>query len=313
MAEVRLAFRRRMRALLAGGAFGIGLLLSEPGGAHADTVDARCDIYPKGSDKASAMLACTFSQRQGYVAIDRSDGVRHELSPQGGAGNYIDQDGKPAYRTRGLGKSGQIYRLARESVFVYWDTAGLPGKAGVAAPVPATPTILPKALVPSGPFDTTLGLRGIKFRVVSKNDSSQNMLEITPSGLSIDNSPIRSRIDGTVTGVEVADLNADGSPELYVYITSAGSGSYGSVLAFGANNRKSLSGIYLPPLAPAAAAGYMGHDQFAVVESTLVRRFPVYKTGDSNATPTGGVRQLQYKLAKGEAGWVLKVDRVLEY
>ena len=126
------------KALVAGVA---GLFFIAAGGARADTVDARCDIYPKGSDKASAMLACTFSQRQGYVAIDRSDGVRHELSPKGGAGSYIDQDGKPAYRTRGLGKSGQIYRLARESVFVYWDTAGLPGKAGAAAPVPATPTV----------------------------------------------------------------------------------------------------------------------------------------------------------------------------
>jgi hypothetical protein len=139
------------------------------------------------------------------------------------------------------------------------------------------------------------------------------MLEITPSGLSIDNSPIRRSLDGTVTGAEVADLNADGSPELYVYVSSAGSGSFGSVVAFGANSRKSLSEIYLPPINPEAAQGYMGHDQFAVVESNLVRRFPVYKPGDSNARPTGGVRQLQYKLTKGEASWMLKLDRVTEY
>ena len=293
----------------------VGLLLSTLGLAHADTVDARCDIYTKGSDKASAMLACTFSQRQGHVAIDRADGVRHELSPHGGAGTYVDQDGKPAYRQRGLGNRGQIYRLATESVFVYWDTAGLPGSAAASPAVVQAPRPLPTAAAALVPFDRTLTLQGVKFRVSCANDSSLNRLRIVPSGLALVNAPIDREIDGTVTGVEVADLNVDGSPELYVYVTSAGSGSYGSLVAYSANKRKSLSEIYLPPVtdSPAAAKGYMGHDDFAVVEDTFVRRFPVYRDGDTNAAPTGGVRQLQYKLKPGEAGWLLRLDRVVEY
>lgn len=113
----------------------------------------------------------------------------------------------------------------------------------------------------------------------------------------------------------MADLNVDGSPEIYVYITSTGSGSYGSLVAYSANRRKSLSQIYLPPVTQdtTASKGYMGHDEFAVVESVLVQRFPVYRDTDTNAKPTGGMRQLQYKLVPGEAGWVLKVDRVVEY
>ena len=99
------------------------LLIGSLGAARADTVDARCDIYPKGSDQASKVVACTFSQRQGHVAIARADGVRHELSPQGAAGNYIDGSGQKAIRSKGLGSKGQIYRLAKESVYVYWDTA----------------------------------------------------------------------------------------------------------------------------------------------------------------------------------------------
>jgi len=51
----------------------------------------------------------------------------------------------------------------------------------------------------------------------------------------------------------------------------------------------------------------------AVVESTFVQRFPLYKDGDSNSKPTGGMRQLQYKLVAGEAGWKLKLDKVVEY
>jgi hypothetical protein len=98
-------------------------------------------------------------------------------------------------------------------------------------------------------------------------------------------------------------------------VTSAGSGSYGSLVAYSANKRKSLSEIYLPPIAEDKknAKGYMGHDEFAVVEGAFVQRFPIYKDKDTNAKPTGGTRQLQYKLLPGEAGWLLKVDKVVEY
>jgi len=156
---------------------------------------------------------------------------------------------------------------------------------------------------------------GITFRVTSPNSGSINEVTITPSGLEIDNSPVTVEVDGTVTGAEVADLNFDGSPEIYVYATSAGSGSYGSLIAYGTNNRKSMSPIYLPPVVdhPEASKGYMGHDEFAVVELGLVQRFPIYREGDTNAEPTGGTRQVQYKLEAGEAGWVLRPDRVVEY
>jgi hypothetical protein len=164
-------------------------------------------------------------------------------------------------------------------------------------------------------FDRTLELQGIGFRVRSANQGSINTLYIIPAGLEIDNSPIERTINGTVTGAEVADLNGDGFPEIYVYVTSAGSASHGWLVAYAANRRKSLSEIHLPLLAQdkAASIGYMGHDEFAVVESVLVHRFPVYRDADTNAKSTGGTRQLRYTLVAGEAGWILKVDRVDEY
>jgi hypothetical protein len=167
----------------------------------------------------------------------------------------------------------------------------------------------------SSAFDRTLELQGIRFHVSSANDGSINTLHIVPSGLAIDNAPIVRTIDGTVTGAEVADLNADGSPEIYVYVTSAGSGSYGSLVAYSANRRKSLSEIYLPPLTDdtVASKGYGGHDAYGVVEGALSRRFPIYRKKDTNAKPTGGMREIQYRLAPGESGWVLEVDRVVEY
>ncbi len=157
--------------------------------------------------------------------------------------------------------------------------------------------------------DRVLRMHGIAFHVRCPNQGSLNTLTIVPSGLKEDNSAIKKEIDGSVTGIEVADLNGDGSPEVYVYINSAGSGSYGSLVAYSANKKKSLSEIYLPPLEddPENSKGYMGHDGFKVSEGVLVRSFPVYNPGDSNATPTGGTRSLEYQLVAGEAGFRLEV------
>lgn len=173
---------------------------------------------------------------------------------------------------------------------------------------PAVPTT-------SNTFDSALELHGIRFVVTCANEGSQNRLRIVPTGLEIDNSPIVRTIDGIVTGAEMADLNMDGSPEIYVYVTSAGSGSYGSLVAYSANRRKSLSDIYLPPVTQdkVASEGYMGHDQFAVGVGVLLHRFPIYNSADTNARPTGGTRQLQYKLVPGEAGWLLELDGMIEY
>jgi hypothetical protein len=94
--------------------------------ATADWTQARCDIYPKGSDTLDKMIHCTFGQRQGTITITREDGVTHELSPVGDApGNFRDQDGRPVYRQSGLGSAGQIFRFPDISIFLYWDAAAL--------------------------------------------------------------------------------------------------------------------------------------------------------------------------------------------
>ena len=125
----------------------------------------------------------------------------------------------------------------------------------------------------------------------------------------------RSCIIITPCGSRAADLNADGYPEVYVYVTSAGSGSYGSLIAYASNRNHSISPIYLPPLEddPEASRGYMGHYRFAVGEGALLRNFPLYEEGDTNAAPTGGTRQIQYHLQAGEAGWHLVPYRLFDF
>ncbi len=94
--------------------------------AVADSTEARCDIYAKGSDHTDVMIPCDFGQRQGNVTITRSDGITHELVQDGDQpGNYRDQDGQVVYRQAGLGEDGLIFRFPGESVYVYWDTTAL--------------------------------------------------------------------------------------------------------------------------------------------------------------------------------------------
>jgi hypothetical protein len=42
----------------------------------------------------------------------------------------------------------------------------------------------------------------------------------------------------------------------------------------------------------------------------LSRRFPVYREGDPNATPSGGMREVLYRLESGANGWLLRIDAV---
>jgi len=164
-------------------------------------------------------------------------------------------------------------------------------------------------------FQKTLTLQNITFDISTTGEGSISQLTIQPKGLEIDNQKITLELDGQVTNAEIEDLNLDGFPEILIYSVSAGSGSYGNVIGYSVNNGKSISQIYFPDLSnnKEASSGYMGHDEFAIVETTLVRRFPVYNEGDTNNNPTGGFRQIGYKLKDGEASRVFEIGKIFDY
>lgn len=174
-----------------------------------------------------------------------------------------------------------------------------PGDSGK----PATPA--------AAAFSKLLELHGIKFLVESPNSATGNTVTIKPAGLEVSNEEVKRPVSGLVTDAEIADLNVDRSPEVYVYVAMrAGETKATSLVAFSANNRKSMSEISLAPDDPKDLQGFRGEDEYSVVESTLVRRFPIY---DGDSKETSKTRQIQYKLKKGEAAWQLVKDKVLEY
>jgi hypothetical protein len=114
-----------------------------------------------------------------------------------------------------------------------------------------------------------------------------------------------------ISDVFVADLDGNGFDEIYIITTSAGSGSYGTVLGFASNKDKSLSMINFPEIQMGDEnfKGYMGHDTFKIEGQKLVRIFPIYELGDTNRNPSGGRRKLVYGLYPGEAMWQLRIEK----
>ena len=275
-----------------------------PGHLYADSIRANCGFsasQPTITEATDIETSdCTFSQRQGHVTIRLEGGPSFDFVPTGDApGNYTDAHGQAVYRRAGLGDKGLIFKLGDRFLYVYWNRDVLSCEAAAI----------------SSPEGCHLHLAGIDFSVQASDSGSLNTMTVSATGAELTGQSFDHEIDGSAYRAEMADLDANGWPELYVYISSAGSGSYGSLVAYAVNNGKSATPIYLRPITDdtAASAGYMGHDEFAVVENRLVQRFPVYEQGDTNSSPTGGTRQLQYKLVPGEAGWILETDRAVVY
>jgi len=173
----------------------------------------------------------------------------------------------------------------------------------------------PNVSVAAKPFSKTLELHGIKFVVESPNSATGNTVKVMPSGLEVSNDVQSKLVNGEVYDAEIGDLNVDQSPEIYIYTRDNGGNKKAGLIAYSANNKKSLSDINLPADEPKSKEleGFNGGDEFAVVENSFVRRFPIFDGTSADAKKTGKTRQIQYKLKQGEASWQLVVDKVTEF
>lgn len=118
----------------------------------------------------------------------------------------------------------------------------------------------------------------------------------------------RIRVDGAVVGAEVADLDHNRFPELYIYSTSDGSGSFGRVYAWQFLSEHKAD-ITIPNWRLPVSDGYMGHDSLWVETSILCRKYPMYHFGDANAEPSGGNRMIRYKLTSAGTGFSLVEEK----
>lgn len=159
-------------------------------------------------------------------------------------------------------------------------------------------------------FQDNLSMQDISFDINGREINGTTELTITPSGLEITNEPMTHTIEGKITGAEIEDLNADGSPELFIYIEKP-ENKKADLIAYSVNNKKSMSQVNFPDISQnsEAAEGYNGQDELRVVENRISRRFPIFENGEK----TGKTRQITYTLEEGEAMRQLVIKDVSEY
>jgi hypothetical protein len=164
-------------------------------------------------------------------------------------------------------------------------------------------------------YDSTLRMGKVGFGLFCNNrDPDQNELDIKLIGFQGQHDA-RFYVKGRVRMAEIDDLNNDGYPDIVLYSYSGDDGVYGNVLAFSSQENKSLVPFTLPDimLDGKLNEGYKGHDEFSLMEGTLLQKFPVYKPGDDKDHPTGGRRFVQYQVVHAEnGGFKFKVLRTYE-
>jgi hypothetical protein len=157
--------------------------------AKADTTTARCDVYPRGEDRATSSDTCTFSQRQGFVTITLKDGTTYELTPAPTqAATYTDQNGRPATREDDLGTAGAIYRLADVSIYVYWDASTVSseprrgeGNVPCSAGQPSYDLMCRVAAIYGNPGNSTLTVVGPTGNVLHLYYYGETLYSVNPS------------------------------------------------------------------------------------------------------------------------------------
>jgi hypothetical protein len=129
---------------------------------------------------------------------------------------------------------------------------------------------------------------------------STSLIEVIPADFRDSNAIEIGKTD-PMARAELTDLDNDGYSELFLFTQSAGSGSSGTVYGFASDKDKRLVKIGIKPNTEEEYSeggdleGYMGHDSYHFEKGMLIREFPVYKSNDSNITPTGGTKEVYYK------------------
>jgi hypothetical protein len=152
-------------------------------------------------------------------------------------------------------------------------------------------------------FDSTLKIGKVGYRADCKNKNvEENELSIRPVGFENSAHEMNFFIRGRVVKAQIDDLNNDGFPDLILYVYTGPDTAYGVIYAFASQENKAIIPFGLPEvmLNGKINEGYKGHDQFTLLEGTLVQKFPLYKPGDEKDKPTGGFRVIQYQMASGE-------------
>lgn len=154
---------------------------------------------------------------------------------------------------------------------------------------------------------------GKSISIIETHPVGESLSTVVVQTINFENNSIYTLTDiDPVSNIVIADIDANGFDEIYLITESVGSGSYSNIIGYASNKDKSLTPIYIPEISDKDELfnGYIGHDTYIFHKNKIIRKFPIYKDGDSNAEPTGGTQEIIYLLKKGEASWQLEIERV---
>ena len=164
-------------------------------------------------------------------------------------------------------------------------------------------------------IDSTLKMGKAGYKVTCNNkNKDQNEVKVRPVGFDNEAREMNFYIKGRITKAEIDDLNSDGFPDMIIYVFSGADNEFGTAFAFASQENKSISPFALPDvmLDGKLKDGYQGHDEFMLLEGKLMRKFPLYKTGDDKDKPTGGKRFVQDTVVPNGHGFEFKVARTYD-
>jgi hypothetical protein len=152
-------------------------------------------------------------------------------------------------------------------------------------------------------IDTTMMIGNSGYRIKCSNkDLERNELDIKPIGFDKEAHESAMYLRGIIVKSQIDDLNNDGFPDLVICTISGPKGEFGNAYAVVSMSNKAFVAVGLPDVQLNAKYkdGYRGHDEFSLLEGTLMRKFPVYKPDDKDNAATGGKRIIQYQLTGSE-------------
>jgi hypothetical protein len=156
-------------------------------------------------------------------------------------------------------------------------------------------------------YDSTLKIGKVGYRVFCMNRSiEKNAISIRPIGFKSEGRDINLDLKGKVASSEIEDLNNDGFPDLVVYVTEkSGNANLFSIVS---KENETIEPVILPDITNdmQMSKGYRGGDDYKLVEGILFRKFPVYESDTAIKTPTNKVRQILYRVVRGDQPGIWK-------
>ncbi|MEI8141273.1 MAG: hypothetical protein WCG90_00255 [Chitinophagia bacterium] len=164
-------------------------------------------------------------------------------------------------------------------------------------------------------YDSTMKIGKAGYRISCMNRSpDRNVLNVRPIGFKSESREATIELKARVLGAEIDDLNLDGFPDLIIFIEDAAGKK--SIFPIASQDNERIAPILFPDIFNdmESSKGYRGKDEYKLVEGVLFRNFPVYPADTTIKVPTNKIRQLMYRVVKGERdSWKFKLFKQFDF